>query len=135
MHMMKQISLFAENKKGALHRITSIIADAEIDLYAVITNDSAEFGIVRMIVSDTEKAHQLLSKDYLCHFDTVLAIQVPNAVGSLDRLLQDIKDSNINIHYLYTTFGWQTPEPIMLVKAEEEAELELALQSRGYTLL
>lgn len=133
--MMKQISLFAENKKGALHQITSMMAEAGIDLYAVITNDSAEFGIVRMIVSDTEKAHQLLSSHYLCHFDTVLAIQVPNCVGSLDKLLGDIQDSNINIDYLYTTFGWDSPEPIMLVKSEEEEELELALESRGYTLL
>ncbi len=133
--MMKQLSLFAENKKGALHRVTNILAENNIDLYACITNESAEFGIIRLIVSDTEKAHEILKKDYLCHFDYLLAIQVPNEVGSLNRLLADIKATNINIDYLYTTFGWDDPQPIMLVKSEEEEGLELSLQSKGYTLL
>ncbi len=133
--MMKQLSLFAENKKGALHQITKRLADANIDLYALITNESAEFGIVRLLASDTEKAKEILEKEYLCHFDTVLAIQVPNEVGSLNRLLGDIQSTNINIDYMYTTFGWESPEPIMLVKSEEMEGLEMSLQSKGYILL
>ena len=54
--MIRQLSIFAENKKGAMNRITQILCDAGINMNTLITNDSAEFGIVRMLVSETEQA-------------------------------------------------------------------------------
>lgn len=63
--MIQQLSIFAENKKGTMADITSIVSGAGIDIYNVVTNDSAEFGIVRMLVTDTEKATELLKADWL----------------------------------------------------------------------
>ncbi len=133
--MLKQISVFAENKKGAINDITKILAQEGVNLHALLTIEGAEFAIVRMIVSDTEKAHALLKEKYLCHINSVLAVRISNGPGSLNKLLEDIKECNININYLYTTFGWDDPNPIMLFHAEQEEELELCLQSRGYDLL
>ena len=57
--MIRQLSIFAENKKGAMNRMTQILADAGINMNTLITNDSAEFGIIRMLVSDTDRAAHL----------------------------------------------------------------------------
>lgn len=133
--MMKQISVFAENKKGAVNNITKELADANINLYALLTNDSSAFAVVRMIVSDIDKAHEILKQKYLTHLDSVLAVRVSNEVGSLNKLLEDVKDSNINIDYLYTTFGWDTPQPIMMIHTEDEEELEICLENKGYDLM
>ena len=54
--MLQQISIYAENKKGAIRKLTGLLSDAGINIHSFVTNDSAEFGIVRMVVSDTDKA-------------------------------------------------------------------------------
>ena len=133
--MMKQLSVFAENKKGAINEVTRVLADAGINLYALLTNDSSDFAIVRMIVSDADQAEKILKDHYLTHMDSVLAVQVSNEVGSLNRLLEDVKACNINIDYLYTTFGWDTPQPIMMIHCEEEEELEISLKNKRYDLI
>ena len=72
--MIRQLSIFAENRKGAMNRITKILFDARINMNTLITNDSAEFGIIRMLVSDTDRAAQVLQEaGYMCHTDYVAA--------------------------------------------------------------
>ena len=133
--MMKQISVFAENKKGAINDVTKLLAQQNINLRALLTNDSSEFAIVRMIVSDSERAFEVLKQKYLCHMDSVLAVRVPNTVGSLNKLLEDVKSSNTHPPHLYPTFGWDDPNPIMMLHVEDEEELELCLKSKGYDLI
>lgn len=58
--MLKQVSIYAENKKGEFQRITNVLREAEINILGSVTNDSAEYGIVRMIVSDPVKAQEIL---------------------------------------------------------------------------
>ena len=71
--MLKQISIYAENKKGMLQSITGILAREEINIMGSVTNDSAEYGIIRMVVSDPEKALEALSKEgYICRKTDVL---------------------------------------------------------------
>ena len=70
--MIRQLSIFAENKKGAMNRITQILYDAGINMNTLITNDSAEYGIIRMLVSETDRAAQALQgAGYMCHTDFV----------------------------------------------------------------
>ena len=102
--MIKQISIFAENQKGAMLKMTGVLVDANINMYSLITNDSAEFGIVRILTSDSEKAARVLQEaGYLCHLDDVIALEISDAPGSLHHLLRDIHYSNVNIDYLYVT--------------------------------
>ena len=75
--MIQQLSIFAENKKGTMADITSIVSGAGIDIYNVVTNDSAEFGIVRMLVTDTEKATELLkAAGYMVHIGECLGVKM-----------------------------------------------------------
>ena len=134
--MIRQLSIFAENRKGAMNRITRILKDAGINMNTLITNDSAEFGIVRMLVSDTDRAAEVLrSEGYMCHSDAVAAVEIPDECGSLNSLLDHISGANINLDYLYVTYNTLSRLPVAILKAGDLMEVEAFLQSRGYHTL
>ncbi len=135
-HMIKQISIFAENTKGAMLNISKAVSEAGIDIYNVVTNDSAEFGIVRMLVTDPEKAEQVLvSKGYMCRVDKVVGVEIPDDVGSLTNLLNTLLDCNINIDYLYVSYSRDSKTPLAVMKVNGYTEVELSLVSRGYNIV
>ena len=131
--MLNQISIFAENTKGTMQAITGILREAKIDIRAMVTNDSAEFGIVRMIVSDTGTALDALKKSgYLCRPDRVAAFYIDDECGGLDALLREVTDSNINIDYLYFSFDRASVSPIAILHAKGGTAVEQCLISRGF---
>lgn len=129
--MPNQISLFAENKKGALHAITAVLADANININTMLTNDSAEYGIVRLIVDRPEEAIAALkTAGYQCRLDQVLAVHMPDDPGSLDKILKALSDGRINIDYLYISYDRHAATPIAVIKTSEP-EAEAFLRGRG----
>ncbi|WP_300624311.1 ACT domain-containing protein [uncultured Megasphaera sp.] len=133
--MLNQISLFAENKKGALRRITSVLAQAHINIYTMLANDSAEFGIIRLIVTDPDNALKALQDaGYQCRLDKVLAIDMSDAPGTLDGILSNLQEANVSIDYLYISYNRQTSTPVAVFKTSEP-ETETFLRGKGYILL
>lgn len=133
--MLNQISLFAENKKGALRRITSVLAHAHINIYTMLANDSAEFGIIRLIVTDPDNALKALQDaGYQCRLDKVLAIDMSDAPGTLDGILSNLQEANVSIDYLYISYNRQTSTPVAVFKTSEP-ETETFLRGKGYILL
>ena len=131
--MRRQISIFTENRKGAMRSITHLLAEGGIDIDAFVTNDSAEFGIVRMLVSDPDKAGELLTNaGYQIKRTPVMAFEIPDEPGSLDRLLECIEDANINIDYLYASFDRESAGPVIIIRADDMEELERFLKGRGF---
>lgn len=131
--MVSQISIFAENRKGAMSTITRLLAGESINIYSFVTNDSAEFGIIRMLVSDTEKAKKLLTEaGYQMKRTPVMAVDISDEPGSLGKLLQVIEQANVNIDYLYASFDRGTAGPVIIIHADDMAELEAFLRSGGY---
>ena len=134
--MIRQLSIFAENRKGAMNRITKILFDARINMNTLITNDSAEFGIIRMLVSDTDRAAQVLQEaGYMCHTDYVAAAEIGDECGSLNGLLSVINDGNINLAYIYVTYNTLSRLPVAILKTTDLMEVEEFLRSRGYGML
>ena len=134
--MIEQLSIFAPNTKGSMVSLTKLISDAGIDIYNVVTNDSAEFGIVRMLVTEPGLACELLTTNgYMCKLNKVIGVEIPDDVGSLSKLLQAITDSNINIDYLYVSYSRDSKTPLAVLHAPGYAEVEAALESRGYTIV
>ena len=130
--MVNQISIFAENKKGAVRAITQILSEADINIQSFVTNSSAEFGIIRMLVSDAEKAGALLSDaGYQIKQTPVMAVEIPDEAGSLDRLLQRIESANVNIDYIYTSFDRNSADPVIAIHADDMDELETFLSACG----
>ena len=134
--MLKQLSIFAENVKGAMHKMTQILQENDINILGSVTNDSAEYGIVRMVVSDPDKAGKALTEaGVLCKRTDVLGIEVKDEVGNLNNLLQSFLDSNVNIDYLYLSFNRDTGRPIMILHVEDIMEVEACLKSKGFISL
>lgn len=84
--MLNQVSLFTENNEGGLFKITTILAKANINIYTMLANDSAEFGIVRLIVDKAETAIEVLkAKGYQCRQDKVIAVEMNGYSGLSGR--------------------------------------------------
>ena len=131
--MLKQVSIYAENHRGALQEITALLADADINILGSVAGESAEFGIVRMIVSDPRKALLVLGdKGYQCRLSSVIGVELPDEPGSLNRLLLVLSASNVNVEYIYLSFGRSTGMPILIFKTPDELEVEELLIGKGF---
>lgn len=131
--MVDQISIFTENKKGAMSAVTHILSVGGINIHSFVTNDSAEFGIIRMLVSDTEKASRLLKgAGYQLKQTSVMALEIPDEPGSLDRLLEYIERANVNIDYLYASFDRESGGPVIVLRSDDMDAVETALGRNGF---
>lgn len=134
--MLKQLSIYAENKKGNLKRITSILEQEGINILGSVTNDSAEYGIIRMVVSAPDQAKTALEQDsFLCRLTDVIGVEMADEVGSLNNLLTALFESNINVNYIYLSFNRESGMPILIFHSEEAAIVENCLASKGFQLV
>lgn len=134
--MLQQVSIFAENSKGTMQKITGILLEENINIWGSVTNDSAEFGIIRMIVSEPEKAlHALERAGYMTRLTDVLGVEVEDKVGALNALLAACSESNISVNYIYLSFNRDSGKPVMVLHADDIWEVEECLTSRGFSLL
>ena len=128
--MLKQVSIYAENKKGTIQNITGLLAEKNINILGSVINDGAEYGIIRMVVSDPETAAETLTKaGYLCKLIDVLGVEVEDKVGNLHELLKALYESNVNATYIYLSFNRESGKPIMVFHTEDITEVEFLPQS------
>ena len=127
--MMKQLSLFAQNNKGTLQDITGILKNEQINILGSVTNDSAEYGIIRMVVSAPENA------GYLCRLTDVTGVEVADEVGNLHNLLLALSESNINVDCVYLSFNRDSGKPILIFHTEDTYEVEACLAAKGFTVV
>ncbi len=134
--MLKQISIYAENKKGCFQHITGLLNENGINILGSVTNDSAEYGIIRMVVSDPDKCLEVLRNDgFICKTTLVLAIECPDEVGALDKILKTLYKGNINVNYIYLSFNRESGLPIMVMHTDDAAQVENILMNHGYNCL
>ncbi len=100
--IIKQLSVFLENKSGRLTEVTEALASAKINISAFSIADTAEFGILRMIVNKPEEAESTLkAKGISVHITDVIAVVVPHEPGGLHRALNILSSEAISIEYMY----------------------------------
>ena len=134
--MIRQLSIFAENRKGAMHQVTQALAEADINMNTLVTNDSAEFGIIRMLVSDTDGALACMrAAGYLCRVDTVVAAEIGDECGSQNALLETLDRGNVNLDYLYVTYSSLSKRPVAILRTQDIMEVEGFLQAKGHNML
>ena len=122
---VKQISVFLENRYGQLHEITDILAKAGVDLRALNIAETKDYGIVRLLVDDVEKATQILILEgCVISVNPVQVISVPNKSGGLNDLLGKIAQANIDIEYMYSTVDGIDDEAKLVFKVDKPDELE-----------
>lgn len=133
--MLKQVSIFAENQKGSFQAITGILQEEGINILGSVTNDSAEYGIVRMIVSDTEKTLKALTaRGYLCRSNDILGVEMEDKIGSLNNLLISLSEGNISVDYIYLCFNRETGKPVLILHTDEIFEVEEYLKAKGFSV-
>ena len=133
--MLKQVSIYAENVKGKMLEITQTLMSANVNILGSVTNDSAEYGIVRMVVDDPVNAvNALTEKGIICKMTDVIGVEVNDEVGNLNKLLQALHDANINVNYLYLSFNRVSGCPIMILHTEDTKAVENSLKAKGFSL-
>lgn len=141
---VQQISVFLENTKGSLSRITRVLSQNKIDLIALSIADTEHYGILRGIVSDTEKAVAILKgAGYTVKLTDVLAVRVPDEPGGLASVLTLMNAADISIEYLYSFVRssgshalviFRVPDPERAIRVLEEADIKLLDQEQVYAL-
>ena len=100
--IIKQLSVFLENKTGRLTELTGILADNDINISAFSIADTADYGILRMIVGRPELAAEILKKNgFTVKITEVVGMIIPHRPGGLHKALQIISDNNVAIDYMY----------------------------------
>lgn len=115
-----QISIFLENRAGQLSEITKILSENSIDLKALNIAETADYGILRIISDDSDKAAKLLRDNGFIVTETpVAAAAVPNKAGGLNDILNIISKEEIDIEYMYSVFGQKDGLAYMIFKVKD----------------
>ncbi len=133
---VEQIAVFLENKSGRLAEIMSILADANINIRALSVADTADFGILRLIVNDVEKAREvLMNGGFTVGKTSVLAVEVADEVGGLATVLKAIHKAGLNVEYMYAFVNKSGENAVLIFRFEKMDEAIASLQKDGFTLL
>ncbi len=114
--IIKQLSIFLENRTGSLTGVTQLLGHAGINLSAYSLADSSDFGILRVILSEPEKAKDLLTaKGFTVTLSDVVCLFVPNTPGTLSEALILLAENNVAIDYMYA-FAWKDDLARVVIK-------------------
>jgi len=134
--MVKQISLFLENKKGRLAQVCRIIGNAGINIRALSIADTTDFGILRLIVNNPDKAYEVLNNEgFVVSITDVLAIKVADTPGSLADILEKVDKVGVNVEYAYAFIGTTMEEALVIIRAEKPVEALKKLEENGIPIV
>ena len=118
--LMKQMSVFVENTTGRLSDLTGVLAENGIDIIACTIADTVDFGILRCIIEDPEKATEILKEHgFTASITEVIAVSVEDRPGGLDRILRILAGAGIGVDYIYSTIRAVEGEATIIMKVED----------------
>ncbi len=133
---IKQLSVFLENKRGRLYEALKALADAGINIRALSIADTSEFGILRMIVTDPQKAKEILeNNEFTVKLTNVIAMAVKDKPGGLAESLRYLYDANINIEYIYAFVEKSGEKAVVVIRTENLDKTISLLQEKDIKLL
>ena len=133
---IRQISIFLENKPGQLSTICRALADAGVKSATLSLADTADFGIVRLIVDDHEKAKAVLTdKGHVLNVREVIAVCVPDRPGGMAEVMQALDAAGANIEYSYAFAFHKGEKAVLVFRFDDNARAENALKAAGYATL
>jgi len=133
---INQLSIFIENKQGTLIEITELLAAANVDIRAMSVADTQDFGILRLIVSDIDKAKEALSSnDCILSVTRVVAVAIPDQPGGLTNVVRVLSDNNINIEYMYAFITVSKKYAYVVLRVEDNETASRLLEENGITLV
>ena len=133
---IKQISVFLENNAGRLGEVTRVLAQAEINLRAISIADTADFGILRLIVDKSDEAIEALKKaGYTTRLTDVAAVEIEDKPGSLATVMELFQQTKVNIEYLYASLEGKAGKAVVIFKLEDHQKGLEILRENGLSMV
>ena len=134
--LIKQISIFVENKPGRLSAITKLLSDNGIDIRALSVADTKDFGILRLIVNNPDKACEVLKKaDCTVSLTNVIAIGIHDKPGGLAVAMECLYAANISVEYMYAFISKSEDQAYVILRVENNDKAVEALKENNFTIL
>ena len=116
---LKQLSVFVDNKPGALYAPCSALAEAGVNLSSIFLADTKDFGILRVITKDNEKALNVLrNNNFAVKLTDVLAIEIEDVPGALSKILKTVENKGLDVLYMYAAVG-TSGKPVMIFRFDD----------------
>jgi hypothetical protein len=133
---LKQISIFLENRKGRLWKALSILSGAKINIKALSIADTSEFGILRIIITEPEKAKEILEEaNFVVKINNVIAVSISDEPGGLESVLDALNRMDINVEYIYAFVEKKGENATVVIRTEDIDAGIAALEKGGITVL
>lgn len=131
MGMIKQISVFVENKPGRLAAVTEVLYEKNINIRAFTIAEAGDFGIIRMVVDKTEEAYNALKKaGFAVRLTDVIAVEVEDKPGSLHKIAKSLGDAGVNIEYVYA-FTSKEHKALIIFRVSDRDKAKEVLENLG----
>lgn len=133
---VEQISVFLENKAGRLAEVTGALADAGVNIRALSLADTSDFGILRLIVNDHEKAKSVLKdKGFTVGRTNVVAVEVPDHPGGLHGILNTLSGQGVNVEYMYAYVQPGGTNALLIFRFDRTDQAIEVLQQNGIPIV
>mgnify|MGYP000060701553 CR=1 FL=1 len=133
---VQQISIFIENKSGRLAEVARVLGEKNVNIRALSLADTSDFGILRLLVDDTDVALETLkSGGFTVNKTEVVAVEVPDRPGGLCTILQVLDEARINVEYMYAFVERRPSEAILVFRFEDPNKALDVLKEAGITML
>ena len=130
-----QISLFLENRAGQLAEVTRVLADNAIDMRAISIAETADYGVLRLIVDDAERATFILHQHgFILSMTPVSVVCVPDEIGGLAPVLEALAKGNMDVEYMYSLFTHKEGKAYMVFRVSDAEKFAQLLAARGISL-
>ena len=127
--MIKQISVFVENQPGSMMRVTSVLTESHVNIRAISTFDTPEFGILRLVVDDPAKAKESLTqKGFVTRVNDVIGAELKDEKGNLNQMLKILADGEINVNYIYSFVIREEKAPVIVFHTDDFQKAEQVLK-------
>ena len=133
---VEQISIFLENRAGRLFEVTHTLAEAGVNIRALSLADTSDFGVLRLIVNDNEKAEAALkTSGFTVGKTNVVAVEVSDQPGGLHAILDALQKGGVNVEYMYAFVQQSGSNAVMIFRFDNSDEAIETLQREGFTIL
>ncbi|MBP3427032.1 MAG: ACT domain-containing protein [Clostridia bacterium] len=133
--MIHQISIFLENRAGQLAQVTRVLADHSVDMRAISIAETSDYGVLRVIVDDADKAtNVLLENGFILSKTPVTVVEVPDQAGGLSPVLEALAEGNMDIEYMYSLFTHRDGKAYMVFRTADEEKFKALVTAHGVAL-
>ena len=134
--MIRQISVFVENQPGSMMNVTNVLTEAHVNIRAISTFDTPEFGIMRLVVDDPVRAKEsLTSKGFVNRVSDVIGAELKDEKGNLNQMLKILADGQINVNYIYSVVIREGKAPVMVLHTDDFEKAESVLKQADVKLV